>query len=48
MKINDNVTTAVNITGLSKYTEYSFRVLGYTVKDGLLSNEMATRTSEDG
>lgn len=41
MKINDNVTTAVNITGLSKYTEYSFRILGYTVKDGPLSNELS-------
>ena len=48
MRIEENVTTTVNITGLSKYTEYSIRVLGYTVEDGPLSNEMTRRTSEDG
>lgn len=48
IKISDNVTTTVNVTGLNKYTEYSFQILAYTVKDGPRSSRMTRRTSEDG
>jgi len=39
--------TTTDVSGLDKYTEYSFQVLAYTVKDGPWSNEMKTRTLED-
>jgi len=41
-------STTTVVTGLDKYTEYSFQVLAYTVKDGPPSKEMKTRTLEDG
>jgi len=40
--------TTADVNGLDKYTEYSFQVLAYTVKDGPPSNEIERRTKEDG
>jgi hypothetical protein len=37
------------VTGLHKYTQYSFQVRAYTgTKYGPLSNAMETRTRQDG
>jgi len=46
VKGTDRTTTVV--TDLHKYTEYSFRVLAYTVKDGPWSKQVIRRTNEDG
>jgi hypothetical protein len=44
---NPNVTTKV-MSGLLKYTNYSFQVLAYTVQDGKLSKASFGTTNEDG
>jgi hypothetical protein len=42
-------TTSITVTGLDKYTWYSFQVLAYTItKDGPLSEAKAGRTRQDG
>jgi len=46
--ITSSSTITTDVSGLDKYTEYSFQVLAYTVKDGPWSNEMKTKTNEDG
>ena len=48
LNVNNPSSTTTDVTGLSKYTEYSFQVLAYTVNDGPLSNAPAIRTQEDG
>ena len=46
--VKDSSATTTVVSGLDKYTEYSFQVLAYTVKDGPLSNALEKRTNEDG
>jgi len=41
-------STTTVVSGLNKYTEYSFRVLAYTVKDGPWGRQLVTKTKEDG
>jgi len=41
-------STTTDVTGLDKYTDYSFQVLAYTVKDGPWSKQVIRRTNEDG
>ena len=48
LDVNNPSSTTTDVTGLGKYTEYSFQVLAYTVKDGQLSDSKAVRTQEDG
>lgn len=44
---NPNATRKI-VGGLEKFTNYSFQVLVYTVKDGNLSKAVFARTHEDG
>ena len=48
LTVNNSHATTTDVTGLDKYTEYSFQVLAYTVKDGPISNAIVKRTKEDG
>ena len=48
LDVNNPSSTTIEVTRLGKYTEYSFQVLAYTVKDGPLSDEKVIRTQEDG
>ena len=48
LDVNNPSITATDVTGLGKYTEYSFYVLAYTVKDGSLSDAKVITTQEDG
>ena len=48
LKVNNPSSTTTDVTGVGKYTEYSFQVLAYTVKDGPLSNAKVITTKEDG
>jgi len=41
-------STTTVVTGLDKYTEYSFQVLAYTVKSGPWSENVVQTTKEDG
>ena len=47
--INNGTTSAKDITGLFKYTEYELQVLAFTsVGDGPKSSSRIERTKEDG
>ena len=47
--INNGTTSAKDITGLVKYTEYELQVLAFTsVGDGPKSSSRIERTKEDG
>jgi len=46
--IYDSGRTTTVVTGLDKYSEYSFQVLAYTVQEGPLSEEIKATTKEDG
>ena len=47
--INNGTTSAEDITGLVKYTEYELQVLAFTfVGDGPKSSSRIERTKEDG
>ena len=48
LNVNNPSSTTTDVTGLGKYTKYTFQVLAYTVKDGLLSNMKVITTKEDG
>ena len=48
LNIKTSSATSAVVSGLDKYTEYSFQVLAYTVKNGPLSNALVKRTNEDG
>ncbi|KAK3706777.1 hypothetical protein QZH41_015342, partial [Actinostola sp. cb2023] len=44
--VKDGSATTTVVSGLDKNTWYSFHVLAYTVKDGLLSNVVVKRTND--
>ncbi|XP_031549661.1 Down syndrome cell adhesion molecule-like protein 1 homolog, partial [Actinia tenebrosa] len=44
---DDRLSTSRNVSGLRKYTIYSFRILAYTIGEGPLSNASVIRTAED-
>ena len=48
LDVNNPSSTTTDVTGLGKFTKYSFEVLAYTVKNGPLSNATVIRTQEDG
>jgi hypothetical protein len=43
-----NVTLQYVLDGLEKFTNYSFLVLAYTIKDGPYSNIATIQTEQDG
>ena len=48
LDVNNPSSTTTDVTGLGKFTEYSFQVMAYTVMDGPLSDAKNIRTQEDG
>jgi hypothetical protein len=48
INITDPSSTSKTVTGLSKYTKYSFQILAYTIGEGPLSDAYVKRTAEDG
>jgi hypothetical protein len=46
--IDNPNTLSKDLNFLEKYTRYRFQVLGFTVKDGPLSNAMEKTTQQDG
>ena len=45
---DDRLTADRNVSGLRKYTNYSFRILAYTIGEGPLSKASVIKTGEDG
>ncbi|XP_031549735.1 protein sidekick-1-like [Actinia tenebrosa] len=48
MDLPGNTTLTYVLTGLDKCTLYSFRMLAYTIKDGILTASKQKATAEDG
>ena len=46
--IEGNMTRQLIVSGLRKYTEYSFQLLAFTFGDGPLSSRYVVTTDQDG